>query len=173
VATYCQQGDLPDGGTAPIDLDCSQFVPGDTDITCGTITPTYGVDCAANTGTPCGFQDGSGNPVFSLCQGGPGAACAIGASGATCVTGAPTCALDANHQFTPQCLGSYLAFDCQVDQLTGYDCASFGGSCANVQCINLAAGAPCDLPDAGQTVFVCGSALSCTSATDGGGHFCN
>ncbi|MBS2026859.1 MAG: hypothetical protein JST54_03055 [Deltaproteobacteria bacterium] len=172
IAVYCYSNDLDDGGTGIVNLDCSTLVADDPNFACGEVSTDYGVDCMAATGTDCGFVDQQGNPLFSFCQG-TGAGCVLGASGAKCETGLTPCSNFPDGGRAPAvCSGNLLVAACQVNQPVDYDCSAFGGSCSNAQCVNLTAGAPCDLPDAGEIVFVCGSGLHCDLLPDGGGQAC-
>jgi hypothetical protein len=175
VATFCYAGDLPDGGTGVVNLNCaSDYAPPNDNVTCSTIDLDYGVNCAAKAGTVCGFLDSTNQPAYALCAGGPGAGCVLGALGPVCQTNLTPCSRlpDAGAP-PPQCVGSLLQFACHIDQPIGYDCASYGGNCSNTTCINLAAGAPCDLPDAGERAFFCASNLSCVVLPDGGFPECH
>jgi len=172
TAVYCYENDLDDGGTGTVDLDCDTLVANDNDFTCGTVSPDYGVDCMAASGTNCGFVDQQGNPLFAFCQGAD-AGCQLGSGGFTCATGLATCSnFPDGGVVPPTCVGPKLQVTCQVNQPVNYDCSAFGGTCENVQCINLVAGAPCDLPDAGVIVFVCANGLHCDPLPDGGGNAC-
>lgn len=131
--------------------------------TCGEVAPGY-YDCAARIGERCVFQDAQGASYARVCDG-VGASCLVAPDGSdgTCRADVGTCVEPAaGSTFAPTCFGQVLAYDCYLEQVTGYDCAALGGTCGNQSCVNLPVGAPC----AGD-MFTCGSGLSCETAADG------
>lgn len=153
-AVWCQDGALQR-------INCAtDFLPGIAGE-CRFFDDEFGYYCALPVDAAClvDLGDGSGpQPIF--CAGDdPG--CILTEDAAVCTENVGPCTPDS----VPEggaCVGDVLALVCNVNQPVGYDCAAFGGTCADAGCVDLPEGAPCDTDD----VLACGDGLECEGASD-------
>ncbi len=129
--------------------DCATYfgVPG----ACVRVSEDYGFECAVETGQTCLFVLDDERPVTAFCAD-PGAGCVSEADGNACESDVGTC----EESDIGTCRGERLVMGCNVGSPTLLDCADFGGTCDDEQCVGLPADARCS-----EGVLVCGDGLVC------------
>jgi len=145
VVTYCETE-----ADEVLTYDCAELAG----TQCGEVNADYGVDCIANPGGTCGFDDGDGFYWGAFCSGTEPACVEKPGPVAVCEENAGTC----TDSDVGQCTGDgRVILACAQAISYRIDCVSLGGSCVTDQgCATLPAGAMCD-----DDVYQCDTGLDC------------
>ena len=150
-----------------ITVDCAEGNNESISQTCALINDEYGYDCQAEVGSECLIDGGP-----TLCAG-ENSGCVLFGNEMTgltssCVESLEVCNPESfdGEEDRAVCSGDYLYIGCSIDQPWAFDCAGFGGSCADNACV-LPEGQFCD-----DLTLRCAEGMTCSNLSEEGFGTC-